>query len=241
MVFDYLGKYKEYYEVIGSIIRNSDMRVDMHSSNYCVLNSVKSEVVKNSMEIIKYHYDLMEKMGIKDKAIILHVGSSVLGKKSAMGRFVNNFRKLPKYLQNVIVIENDDKVFNIDDCLEVADKLKIPVVLDYHHFKCNGTGMEIFNYLDRIVGSWGERRVKMHFSSSKSKKEFRCHSDYINVDDFMEFVKLVSRCNRDIDVMIEAKGGDEALFRLVRELKYKSNYKFIDETSFEVEKEDLDI
>ena len=34
--------------------------------------------------------------------------------------------------------------------------------------------------------------------------------------------------------MIEAKGKDEALFRLVRNLKYKTNYKFIDDTTFEV-------
>ena len=34
--------------------------------------------------------------------------------------------------------------------------------------------------------------------------------------------------------MLEAKGKDEALFRLVRQLKYKTNYHFIDETSFEV-------
>ena len=34
--------------------------------------------------------------------------------------------------------------------------------------------------------------------------------------------------------MLEAKAKDEALFKLIRELKYKTNYKFIDETSFEV-------
>ena len=32
--------------------------------------------------------------------------------------------------------------------------------------------------------------------------------------------------------MLEAKFKDDALFKLVRELKYKTNYKFIDETSF---------
>ena len=37
---------------------------------------------------------------------------------------------------------------------------------------------------------------------------------------------------RDFDVMIEAKQKDEALFRLVRELKYKTNYEFLDETTF---------
>ena len=35
--------------------------------------------------------------------------------------------------------------------------------------------------------------------------------------------------------MIEAKAKDDALFRLVRELKYKTNYKFIDETTFILE------
>lgn len=32
--------------------------------------------------------------------------------------------------------------------------------------------------------------------------------------------------------MIEAKGKDDALFRLVRELKYKTDYKFINSTTF---------
>ena len=36
----------------------------------------------------------------------------------------------------------------------------------------------------------------------------------------------------NVDIMLEAKAKDEALFRLVRELKYKTNYKFIDETTF---------
>ena len=35
--------------------------------------------------------------------------------------------------------------------------------------------------------------------------------------------------------MIEAKKKDEALFKLVRELKYKTNFKFIDETTFIVD------
>ena len=32
--------------------------------------------------------------------------------------------------------------------------------------------------------------------------------------------------------MLEAKAKDEAVFRLIRQLKYKTNYKFIDDTSF---------
>ena len=35
--------------------------------------------------------------------------------------------------------------------------------------------------------------------------------------------------------MLEAKAKDDALFRLVRELKYHENYLFLDETSFKIE------
>ena len=63
------------------------------------------------------------------------------------------------------------------------------------------------------------------------KKEFRSHHDYINSDDFINFIEIVKKYDIDIDIMLEAKAKDEALFRLVRELKYKTNYKFIDDTS----------
>ena len=36
--------------------------------------------------------------------------------------------------------------------------------------------------------------------------------------------------------MIEAKKKDEALFRLVRELKYKTDFYFLDDTSFIITK-----
>ena len=62
----------------------------------------------------------------------------------------------------------------------------------------------------------------------------RNHHDYINSDDFISFIESIKYLNTDVDVMIEAKAKDEAIFKLVRELKFKTNYKFIDETTFEV-------
>lgn len=49
---------------------------------------------------------------------------------------------------------------------------------------------------------------------------------------YKKYYQELKKENKDIDIMIEAKKKDEALFRLVRELKYKTNIKFIDETSF---------
>ena len=79
-----------------------------------------------------------------------------------------------------------------------------------------------------------EKRKKYLFCKNKTKKDFRSHNDYINVDAFINFIDILKPFNHDVDIMIEAKAKDEALFRLVRELKYKTNYTFIDDTSFEV-------
>lgn len=232
--FDYIDKYKSYYKRISNIINKNNMRVDMHPGQFCVLNSTKKEVVKSSIEILKYHYNLLNTMNIENKVLILHIGSSVLGKENSMTRFINNFKKLPMYLQRIIAIENDDKTFDIQDCLHLSKKINIPVVLDYHHFLCNNSGENIKEYLPLIFDTWRDFIPKIHFSSPKSKKEYRHHHEYIDVLSFISFINILKEFNRDIDIMIEAKGKDESLFRLIRQLKYQTNYKFIDETSFEV-------
>ena len=228
--FDYLDKYKEIYNKIGKMISDNNMRVDFHPDQFCVLNSTKKEVIDNSVKILDYHYNLFKVLNIKNKILVIHVGSSVFGKQNSIKRFINNFEKLPTYLKNVIAIENDDKIFNVYDVSLISDILNIPIVLDYHHYKCNNSDCNII----KIFDSWHNQIPKVHFSSPKNTKDFRSHSDYINSDDFIKFIDKLKIYDRDIDVMIEAKAKDDALFRLVRELKYKTNYKFVDDTTFYV-------
>ena len=228
--FDYINKYKSYYDKIGKMISEYDMRVDFHPDQFCVLNSVKSDVVSASIDILKYHYSLLEALGIKNKILVLHVGSNSFGKDNSIRRFINNFNKLPNYLKKCIAIENDDKVFNVNDVLEISKNTGVPVILDYHHHLCNKSD---FSFED-IFNSFNNMKVKMHFSSSKNKKDFRSHNDYINGDDFIDFIKILKKYDRDVDIMIEAKCKDDSLFRLVRYIKYKTDYKFIDDTTFMV-------
>ena len=200
---DYIDNYKKYYKKIGNLIKKNNMRIDFHPNQYCVLNSVNKDVVKNSIEILKYHYNLLEAFGIEDKVLILHIGSNAFGKTNSLTRFINNFKKLPKYLQDSIVIENDDKVFNVEDCLYLNEELGIPVCFDYHHYICNKSAIDY----KKIFASFKDKRVKVHFSSpkNKTKKEFRSHNDYINSDEFILFLENIKKYNIDIDIMIEAK------------------------------------
>lgn len=224
-----LNKYKKYFKKIGDKINKYNMRVDFHPSQFCVLNSTKKEVVLNSINILEYHYNLLKYLNVKNKILVLHVGSSVLGKENSIKRFINNYNKLPIHLKNIIAIENDDKTFNIEDCIKISSILNIPIVLDYHHFMCNKSSID-YNI---IFNSWNIK-PKIHFSSPKNntKKDFRSHHDYINSNDFINFIEEIKNMNIDIDIMIEAKSKDDALFKLVRELKYKTNYLFLDDTTF---------
>lgn len=236
VIFDYIDPYKDYYHSIAKIIKDNKLRIDFHPDEFCVLNSTKSEVVKNSIAILEYHYNLLKALEIKNKILVLHIGGNTFGKKNSISRFINNFNTLSKEIQESIAIENDDKIFNISDCVYISKKLNVPVILDYHHHICNHDELDINDYLKDILSSWHNTTPKMHFSSpkNKTKKDFRSHNDYINVDAFINFIDLLKPFNHDVDIMIEAKAKDEALFRLVRELKYKTNYTFIDDTSFEV-------
>lgn len=108
------------------------------------------------------------------------------------------------------------------------------MVLDYHHHMCNNNGENIEKYLEEIFSTWKNINPKVHFSSPKNhtKKDFRSHHDYVDAKEFINFIEKIKKLDYDIDIMIEAKAKDDALFRLTRQLKYLTNYKFIDETTF---------
>ncbi|MGN1268012.1 MAG: UV DNA damage repair endonuclease UvsE [Candidatus Aphodocola sp.] len=232
--YDYITSLKDKYKKIGELINKYNLRIDTHPDQYAVLNSMNNKIVKNTVEILKYHYNILDALKIKNKIIILHVGSGTCGKKASITRFINNFKKLPSYIQKCIAVENDDKIYNIIDVLYLCNTLNIPMVLDYHHYVCNNNGEKLEDYIKEIMDTWSNINPKFHFSSPKSnlKKEFRSHHDYINSDDFIKFINMLKIYNKDVDIMLEAKAKDDALSRLVRELKYKTNYQFLNESTF---------
>ncbi len=230
-----LNRYRLEFEKIGRLIRCYRMRVDTHPDQFCVLNSTRSEVVRSSINMLKYHEFMFRSMQIEGR-IILHIGSGTFGVEASKKRFIKRFKELDSYLQKHIVLENDDKVFTMKDTLEVCEVLKIPMVLDYHHHLCNNHGEKVEDYIEVIFQTWeGTNEVpKLHFSSPKSKKEFRSHHDYIDLDAFLAFLEKIKFTNQDCDIMLEAKAKDEAMFRLIRQIKYKTDYKFIKNTIFEI-------
>ena len=224
--YDYT-KFEDKWEEIGNKIKKHNLRVDAHPDHFLVLNSESPEVVSNSIRILENHALIFKMLGITSK-VIVHVGSHLPNKEIALERFKKVFLSLPKYLQNIIVLENDDKTYTVTETLNLANELSIPMVLDFHHFNCNHEKGEDINILiPLIIKTWDKELLppKMHFSSPKSKKEKRTHHFYIDYNSFLKFINILKFFNQDLDIMLESKGKDEALFKLLRQLKFYKQVK----------------
>jgi UV DNA damage endonuclease len=106
------------------------------------------------------------------------------------------------------------------------------MVLDIHHYRCNHDEDEDLNkIIPKFINSWRKSglKPKIHVSSPRSKKDMLSHNDYINPDDLYPFIKLMSKFNSELDVMVEAKKKDEAMFKLVKELNNYKGIKRIDD------------
>ena len=110
--YDYITPFLKQYQEIGNFIKKNHLRIDTHPDQFAVLNSANASIVKNTVEILEYHYNILQALGIKNKLILLHVGGNTFGKEKSITRFINNFNKLPNYLKQCIAIENDDKTLD---------------------------------------------------------------------------------------------------------------------------------
>ena len=224
---NYKEVFKEDFKRLKEKINKYNIRIDTHPDEFCLLTSDKDIVTNNSIDILKFHLEIFKLLGINGRCV-LHIGSSKPTKEEALNRFKDNFNKLSNELKSLIILENDDKTYTVSDTLSLCEELKIPMVLDYYHFICNHDKNEKINkLLPRIIKTWDNTNLnpKMHFSTSLNSKQKRNHSTYLNYNFFIKFLKLLKPLNADIDIMLEAKGRDEALFRLIRQLKFYKDFK----------------
>lgn len=203
---------------INHLVESKHIRLSMHPDQYTVLNSLRPEVVRNSIEYLAYHARLLDGMGGQD--MIIHVGGVYGNKAEAMKRFVMNYLGLSDSIKKYIRIENDDKSYSINEVLNISDETGVPVVFDYHHHRCLGLSGIDEAILRRIMSSWEDKVPKMHISSGRSSVVDRSHSDYIEPRD-IEAVDVLYK-NYTIDVMVEAKKKELAALKMIDLLKQQS-------------------
>lgn len=212
----------------GRVVAELDHRVSVHPGQFTQLGSPRREVVENSYRDLEYHSEMLQLLKLppqqdRDAIMILHMGGVFGDKGETLDRFRKNYAVLSQDIKNRLVLENDDVSWTVHDLLPICEELNIPLVLDYHHhnilFDANevreGTE-DIIPLYDRISATWSRKNInqKMHYSeqtaSAITPRQRRKHSDR---------VATLPPCIPTMDLMIEAKDKEQAVFELMRTFK----------------------
>ncbi|MBO9131382.1 UV DNA damage repair endonuclease UvsE [Bacillus sp. 165] len=235
--WDYIAPLQDKLEALADYIERTNMRVDFHPDHFVLLNSSDSDILKQALKTLRMHRQLLKGMRIQPAhRCVLHVGGGYDDKEKALEQFIHNWAYVPASIQEMIMLENDDTVFTVNEALYLGEKLAIPIVFDLHHHMMNSEGVDWTEQWERIVGTWEQSPlpVKMHISSPRDERDPRAHADFIDPDMFLRFLYEIKGSVEQVDCMIEAKKKDEALFQLMRNLQAADKIEIIDGASFYV-------
>lgn len=183
-----------------------NLRLSMHPSQFTVLTSNKEDVIKNSMEEIRWQTELMKQVGGQN--IIIHVGGAYGDKEQALKRFKESINQYKNEIDfSLLTIENDDKVYSSKEVVSLCRELNLKWVYDFHHERCNPSkNIEIRKLLR------GYPPDKYHLSSGMDGIYKPPHADFVTREDYLEFLKQIKSAGiGEGDVMFEAKQKNLAI------------------------------
>ena len=200
--------HKETFDRIGAKIRKNGIRVSLHPGQYTVLNSPTEDVGERAIADLIYHDKILAALGTDTtNKIVLHVGGIYGDKKEAIERFEQNFRRLPETVQNRLILENDDRLYNIEEVLELAHRLQIPAVYDNLHHAINppASGGADPYWIAEAKKTWKmtDGNQKIHYSQQAPGKRPGAHTDTIDLETFLTFHDQLE--DKQIDIMLEVK------------------------------------
>ncbi|MGI9188881.1 MAG: UV DNA damage repair endonuclease UvsE [Longimicrobiaceae bacterium] len=217
---------------VGALARGRAIRLSLHPSQYVVLNAEDPEVRAKSVADVESQAELLDALEQGPEAVVvLHLGGAYGNREAALGRFVASVGKLSEPGRRRLVVENDETLYTVEDCLRVHEQTGLRVVFDHHHRRLNPGGLASAAALRAALATWSDGVVpKVHFSSPrldarqvKRRGELveiapllSQHADYVNP---WEFAGLLGDLGeRPCDVMLEAKRKDLALLKLRADL-----------------------
>lgn len=212
----------------GRVAAELGHRLTTHPGQFTQLGSPRPEVITAAIRDLEYHCELLDLLKLppqadRDAVMILHMGGIFGDKAATLDRFRKNYIKLPQGIKNRLVLENDDVCYSVHDLLPICEELNIPLVLDYHHHniifdadKIREGTKDIMDLYPRIKATWDRKNIKqkMHYSeptpAAITGRQRRKHSPRVST---------LPPCAPDMDLMIEAKDKEQAVFELMRTFK----------------------
>ena len=218
---------KENLEFAGKIARQYGQRLSFHPGQFNVLTSPREHVVQNCVTDLRIHGEIFDIMGMPrspQSKINIHIGGAYGDRQSATDRWCKNFELLPESVKARLTVENDDKpnMYSTKMLYEmVHDRTGVPIVFDSHHFECGPQDSTYEDAFLMAVSSWPDGvRPQCHHSNSRKLYEDPSaraaqHSDW--------YYKPFNDCGFDVDVVLECKMKERALFKYLDDFTDKKS------------------
>jgi len=213
------------FEQIGFFIRENDIRVSMHPDQFVVLNSPNSRIIENSISELKYHCMVLDAMRLDETAKVqIHIGGVYGNKIEALTRFAGTYNTLDNAIRRRLVIENDDHLYHLRDCLELNRQINIPTVFDIFHHELLSNGEPLKFALREAMSTWDKNKDGLpiidysspHMGNNEESIKGRRgkHAERIDAKLFKKFLKETE--SLDFDVMLEIKDKEKSALKALR-------------------------
>jgi UV DNA damage endonuclease len=212
--FKWQDVFAETFGEIGQFIRDKKFRISMHPDQFVLINAQEERIVQSSIRELSYHADVLDLLGLDRTAKIqIHVGGVYGDKSQSIERFITRYITLPKNITKRLVIENDERLYNLDDCMEIHRHTAIPVLFDSFHFSCYNSGVPLRDALQAASETWAESDgiPMVDYSSQQKGKKQGAHTHSIDMKDFRKFLKETD--GFDFDIMLEIKDKERSALK----------------------------
>ncbi|TGD83190.1 UV DNA damage repair endonuclease UvsE [Hymenobacter wooponensis] len=205
------------FRAVGDYIKAHNMRVSFHPDQFVVLNSPDAGIVERSIAELVYQGSMLDLMGLNSThKLQIHVGGLYGDRELAISRFIDTYRRLPEAVTARLVIENDDRLFSLQDCLRVHEAVGIPILFDNFHHECLNHGEPMSEALQLAASTWHPERdgtMMMDYSSQAPGERKGKHTSSLVEELFREFLTHLQGVNPDI--MLEIKDKEISARRAV--------------------------
>ncbi|MCB2379893.1 UV DNA damage repair endonuclease UvsE [Hymenobacter sp. BT635] len=219
--FPWQTRFAAEFRAIGDYVKAQHMRISFHPDQFVVLNSPSEDIVQRSVAELVYQGSMLDLMELDSTAKLqIHVGGLYGDRDLAISRFIATYRELPTEVQRRLVIENDDRLFSLRDCLRVHEAVGIPILFDNFHHECLNHGESMAEALRLAAGTWHPERdgvMMMDYSSQQLGERKGKHTSTLEEDLFREF--LTHLHGLDVDIMLEIKDKEASACRAVSVLR----------------------
>ncbi len=213
--FDWDKRFGEELDETGILIKENSMRISMHPDQFVVINSPDEKIVEKSVNELQYHCDFLDLLGLDSTAKVqIHVGGVYGDKHTAMRRFVKTYNSLNESIRSRLVIENDDRLYSVSDCLSLHEDIGIPIIFDNLHHECLNEGEPMTDAMQHCFNTWQtvDGMPMIDFSQQEPNARVGNHCKTLDEDKFIEFYQQAGQF--DFDMMLEIKDKEASALRI---------------------------